>query len=136
MQIQPVNITPDKSQTQNFTGKAIIRGFCWDKDVYEAINKVTTPSYKKLFEGHDVIIRKKTHISSGRDGYHCPGEHTYKIIISRVKENSLLSRIADTLHLKPRHSLTKLFHSHDGIIGSMDERHFSKLLNKFESKNK
>ena len=89
-------------------------------------------SLKELLEGHDLIFRMiPKPVKNSNHPYHYKGQTVYKVSVSRVKENSLLGKILDSLHITPRLMLDEDFHSPIGMSKCFNEGYFTSLRNEF-----
>lgn len=130
MQIQPIGFsapTQNNNSNTSFNGRIIIKGSNLDNSLVENIQSLKSDTINALLEGHDLVLREYTKKVRTNNSMHFKGTRLFKIVISRVKENSTLAKIADMLHLIPRHGLTTNYHSHTSFGYHFDKYHIQEL---------
>ena len=131
MNITPIGITSNNDKTA-FNGKLIkVNDKKWIDGVFEAILTTESPSLDRLLNGHDIYLRQRSKTVRKPDGRHYEGQRVYQIVASIVRENSIMGKIADSLHLVPRHKVTQNYHLDYNLPACMDEFHFSRVYKNF-----
>ena len=131
MYIAPVGLNPVNTNNTSFSGRVKIKGSNWDPRLLETLMQFDSPSLDRLLQGHDVIVRQVSTRAGSKDPVHYQGEPLYKIMISRVKENSMGAELADVLNFIPRKSLTRGYHSSFGLTDRINERSFKKMARRY-----
>ncbi len=131
MNITPVGMNTNSDKTA-FCGKLIkVNGQKWVDGVFDAIMMSESPSLGRLLQGHDIYLRQRAKTVKKYDGVHYEGQRVYQIVASIVKENSVIGRIADSLHLVPRRKVTQNYHADYNLSKYMDEEHFARVYRNF-----
>jgi len=121
MQVNKCTYTPNS----NFNGKLIIKKHV----TYSMIDALNASSkIKELTKNNDLVIRSSMCWANMNDIYHSAGEALFKLKFSLLREDSLIDKIKDILHLVPRVNLTKGYHSLDGTINAIENDKKMNLL--------
>ena len=109
----------------NFNGRIYTKGKNWTPELKAAFEQ--SEYFKKMASNKKDIVGRlslKT-INKLDDFIHSYGEKTYKLHVSILNENSILSRIADKFHLISRKELTRNYHRETGLLRCFDDSHYN-----------
>ena len=120
----------DKASCGVFQGKPIYKDSVKYMPIEMRRKLISSEGFKSLTKNHDVVIRTEIGDAGLYDPDYSCGTTLYKIILSVLKENSLLDKIKDTLHLLPRYSLTNFSYPEDSMLRRIDDEHFARLQKK------
>ena len=125
MNITPINVNC-KHNSPNFNGKIINKGFGWTPILRQTFS--SSRELKEMSKGYDVVgrlnVKKLPTLVCNKVTYN---QNLYDLKISFRKENSLKDKIKDALGLLPRYSLSRNFHTEDGIADCLDKAHLDRI---------
>ena len=127
MKISQVNYN-----TPTFNGKILTKGK-WPVELKQAFEENQGLFSEFADQGYDVVARLSKSRASKNSFNFTKGDLLYKIKLSFLKENSIISKILDFLHLLPRLGFTKHFHSLFGNRRCLDTEHLDRFRDKFET---
>ena len=135
MYIQPVRFNPEYKRP-SFNGELKIKGLGWDERILNKLieaqkHKKQIPSLVRMLKGYNVIVRQKAKRAGANDPKNYHGEPIFKLVFTRVKENSSIAELADTFGLIPKKSLTKQYLSSFSMTDQINEKSFKKLARKY-----
>lgn len=135
MKTYPVGITPAKNQMPqtSFGGQVIAKGAICNPQALTNLCSENTEKLLEMLNGHNLIVRQSSKTIRKNTENFFKGDKVYKLIVSRVKENSILSSIADALHLIPRYSITQHYHRKPYLPQCIDHSHIANLAKKFKN---
>ena len=97
-------------------GKIIPKNIC-TRTINEAIEK--SDYFTKISQNNDVVVRMSYIVPKG-DSL----DILFKIKYSVLKENSIIDRMLDTLHFKPRKEYNKQYKLADDLINMLKGKTF------------
>jgi len=127
MSISPIGLNSNCDRT-SFGSILKIKGDKWNKELYNKLITLESPSLDRLLHENDVTIRQISKMIP--DDTTKSGVKGYNIAISVIRENSILAHILDFLHLMPSYKIADRYMPAEKLAESINEKSISKIYDK------